>query len=420
MSTSSGEAPVRALPEAFGLSFEIPWSRLIKLGGAAMVLAIGAYAALSDQLAIATNNAVVSAYSVALRTPIQGVVGGPLLRIGDRVKRGANLAEVSNNLLDDQHLVDLRGHLTLARAQLAAISAEQDALSQIRGDLEKRSQAYNAATLARLTGSITEAENTLAALNARRDEAEHALSRRSSLAQEGYTSTADLDKAQADFDAASHAALAQQGQLDALQAQLTAIKNGVVTEPGSNDVAYSRQRADEIAVRLQELAQQRLFIIGDIDETASRLQSEEVRVRKLSAATMTTPISGIVWKVNASVGERIGAGETVAQIVDCDAAFVIAEVPQNRVPDIGIGSDAEFLLSGDNVKRLGRVISVTGDATGGDRNLAAVPFEERSPTATVRIQLSQSDSQCFVGRTARVILPSKGPGLISRLFNYSF
>ena len=132
---------------------------------------------------------------------------------------------------------------------------------------------------------------------------------------------------------------------------------------------------------------------------------------------MVAPNSGIIWKLNASSGERIGAGDTVAQIVDCDAAFIIAEVPQNRVPNIEVGSEAEFRLSGDSVKRHGRVLSVTGDATGGDHNLAAIPFDQKGLTATVRIEMGSSTGECFVGRTARVVLPSSGSGLFSRLLN---
>jgi hypothetical protein len=92
-------------------------------------------------------------------------------------------------------------------------------------------------------------------------------------------------------------------------------------------------------------------------------------------------------------------------------------VPQDRVPDIELGSTAEFRLSGDNFKRYGRVLSVTGDATGGDRNLAAIPFDQKGFNATVRIEMARSGDECFVGRTARVVLQSYGVGILSRILN---
>jgi len=410
-------ARAASFPEqVLGLNVQLPWARILKMGGAAAVLAIGAYAVMADQIAIATDNAVVSAYSVALRTPIDGVVGDTPLRIGDRVNRGAVLAQINNNRVNDERLVDLREHLTEAHAHYAAMAAEEASLEAIQKDLVLRSDAYVQASAARLAGSVEEARNSLAALYARRDEAKKNLDRRATLAQSGFTAGADLEKAQSDFDVATHEAAAQQGRLESLLAQTVAIRNGVVSEPGSNDVAYSRQRADEVALRLADLDQQRALTLADIKETEARLTSEQERIEKLQTASMIAPTSGMIWKLAASGGERLGAGETIAQIVDCDAAFVIAEVPQNRVPDIEVGGDAEFRLSGDQIKRHGRILSVTGDANGGDHNLAAIPFDGKGLTATVRIAMDPSPGECFVGRTARVLIPSNGPGLISRLF----
>ena len=162
---------------------------------------------------------------------------------------------------------------------------------------------------------------------------------------------------------------------------------------------------------------QSLFIEADIKETAARLGSEEARIRKLQMATAVAPNAGMIWKVSASPGERVSTGDTIAQIVNCDAAFIIANVPQNRVPDIEVGSGGDFLVSGETAKRSGHVISVTSDETDGDKNLAAIPFEEKGATATVRIRIDD-DKGCLVGRRARIVLPSNGPGLITRLKNY--
>ncbi len=410
-------AAVGPIPQGLSLPIQVPWTRLAKIGGAAAVLAIGAYAVLSDQFAIVSDNAVVSAYTISLRTPIDGLVGGRPMKIGDLVRRSSLVATVTNDRVDDQHLVDLRAHLARARAELAAVSAEMEGLKSLSAILKQRADEYKAASTARLRGSVTEALDLLVALNYRRDEAKQTLDRSSSLAERGFASTADLDRAKANFGSLFSQAAAQSGRLASLEAQLTAIKSGIVTEPGSTDVAYSQQREDEIAIRLQDLMQQRQFIVSDVNETATRLAEEEAQVAKLRTATTLAPTSGMIWKVSASPGERINAGEPIAEVVDCAAAFIIADVPQTRVPDIEVGSKAEFLISGETAKRYGQVVSVTSDATDGDRNLAAIPFEERGATATVRIQID-GDKGCFVGRRARVVLPSDGPGLLTRLINY--
>jgi multidrug resistance efflux pump len=396
-----------------------PWRRIAKVTGALAMLGLGAYAVTSDQLAIATDNAVVSAYSVSVRTPIDGVVGGTALRIGEKIARGTILAEVHNSRMDDQRLVDLRGHLTKARASLDATEAELRSLGALHDDMARRTRAYLAASSARLAGSIAEAENALAGATEQREQAQRTLTRRSSLAQTGVSSAADLDKARSDFKVAAHEVGALQGRLDALSAQAKAAEQGVIAETGSNDVTYSAQRADEIDIRVGELTRERALQQAEIEETLARLSNEEERVSKLQAAALVAPASGIIWKLKASDGERLGTGDSVAQIVDCASAFIIAIVPQNRVPDIAVGSEVEYRLSGDSARHQGRVLSITGDATGGDQNLAAVPFEQKGTTATVRIALEGARDECLVGRTARVILPSARTGL-ARLFGRLF
>jgi multidrug resistance efflux pump len=396
----------------------IPWSRIAKLAGASAVLALGAYAVIADQMAIATDNAVVSAYSIALRAPIDGVIEAAPRRVGDPVSADVLLATINNTLVDDQRLVDLREQLSQSRSRLEANAVMRASLAAMRLDLQARSEAYMKASAARLQGAVTEAQNTLAAAKARRDEEQKVLARRSILAQGGAGSAADLEKAQSEFEATSAEAEAQQGRVDSLVAQLTAIDQGVVSEPGSNDVAYSRQRADEIAIRLAELDHESALTRADIEETSARLASEQKRVEKLRTAPMIAPKSGVIWKLAASNGERVAAGETVAQIVDCNSAFLIARVPQNQVPYIGVNDEAEFRLSGDDTKRHGHVLTITGDTTDGDRNLAAVPFVEKGATATVRIAMDPIDGQCLVGRTARVLIPWNGPGLFSRLLSW--
>jgi len=414
-------ARVGALPgqAVVGLQVKIPWSRLLKLGAAATVLTIGAYAVLADQVAIATDNAVVSAYSVALRTPIEGLVDLSSLRVGDRIARGAQLASVANSRVDDQRLVDLRGRLAEGEANLAALKTERRSLEALLESLRARSQAYTQASAARLSGSVLEAQNALAALYDRREDAKRVLNRRSELAQSGVASAVDVEKAQSEFNALTHEAEAQRGRLDSLLAQAVAINDGVVSEPGSNDVAYSRQRADEVVIRLTELDRQIAVTSAEIEETNAGLMSEQVRVDKLAAAAMVAPTSGMIWKLEASAGERVGAGEQIAQIVDCDSQFLLATVPQSRVPNIEVGGEAEFRLSGESTRRSGRIASVEGDvnANGADRNLAAIPFIEKAQTAVVRIALDPSDRQCLVGRTARVLIRSTGPGFFSRLLN---
>ena len=129
-------------------------------------------------------------------------------------------------------------------------------------------------------------------------------------------------------------------------------------------------------------------------------------------------MSGMIWKILASNGERVTVGSPVAEIVDCGRAFLVAAVPQDRFADVLLGGVASFRLSGEDELRHGRVVAITGEASlTEDRNLAGVPMNGRSATAIARIEVAPSENragECLVGRTARVHLPARADTSVDR------
>jgi hypothetical protein len=127
----------------------------------------------------------------------------------------------------------------------------------------------------------------------------------------------------------------------------------------------------------------------------------------------------MLWKLGASSGERVAIGGMLAETVDCHNTFIVASIPQERFSDVEIGGVARFRLSGETQERMGRVMSVTGDNNLlEDRNLASTPMIQKTSSAMARIALSpseNSDDKCMVGRTARILLPTRGGALKSWL-----
>jgi multidrug resistance efflux pump len=142
MSEFSARTSVQPVPRAVGLTLRLPWLRLAKLGATAAVLGVGGYAILSNELAVVTDNAVVSSYTVPLRTPIDGVVDAMPLKVGDLVHQGDRIATVTDDRVNTLHLVDLREHLARTRAELAVVSAEMSSLETLRAGLQRRAENF--------------------------------------------------------------------------------------------------------------------------------------------------------------------------------------------------------------------------------------------------------------------------------------
>src|SRR5207245_9786268 len=103
-----------------------------------------------------------------------------------------------------------------------------------------------------------------AAADAKRDEAQQALTRARSLGETGSGTKVSFEKARRDSTVAEQTSLALGHRRTALDVELSALRNGVYVGDSYNDRPQSLQRADDIALRLYELA-------ADIDHRQARL-----------------------------------------------------------------------------------------------------------------------------------------------------
>ena len=396
-------------------------SRSVKIGVASLLLVAGLYAVFSGQGYVASDNAVVSAYTVSVRVPIAGLLSGMHVRVGNDVPLGSVLARVEDERVNDQRLIDLRQSVVRGDAEGAAYASQLEVLTGQRTALLRRAAEHGALVSDYLDHQVEEAERLMEARVARREQARRDLFRRATLARDGFAPVSDVERLNVDHAVADREIAADGARIVNLGSQARASRRGIYVGAGSDDVAYSTQRADEVSIRIAETQRAMAAVIATRDEAAARLAAEERRVGLLRSADLVAPIAGVVWKLGVSDGERLGVGDMVAEIVDCRAGFIIASIPQDRFGDVVIGGTARFKLSGEKLERTGRVLAVTGEASvANDRNLAAAPIAQREAGATVRVAFPPSQGgDCAVGRTARVLLPASGgmpvPAWISRL-----
>lgn len=410
----SGKAAVPRRRLQFGRSVKISLAAILLVGSAAAILA--------GQGHVTTDNAVVSAYVLSVRSPIRGQVSGLQLHVGDTVEQTTLLAHVSDERVSDEHLVDLRSELARGAAEQAAFEAQRRALIELRRTLAARSEEHRIAQVAYTLASSNEAAANLSGGAFRLELARRDMGRKVSLVRFGDVSAATADRATLDARTAETDVASQAARLAYLRARETAAAHGIFLDTGANDVSYSAQRIDEIDLRLADVIRAEAGLAAGRTSTETRLAAEERRFAALSEAELKLPARGMVWKLGVSNGERVSTGDTLAQVVDCRASFIMAAIPQRDFSSVELGGIARFRLSGETTDREGQVLSITGDASvSGDRNLAATPVADRITTAVVRVGMTPSDNngaECLVGRTARVLLPTSGNGMLVRLLRW--
>lgn len=386
------------------------------------ILLASVYGLASQRGYVASNNAVVSANIASIRVPMDGYVSDLSIAVGAPVVKGEPIGHIQNPRTDQQALIDLRRSFESDLIEADASTQLRYQLLQERKSLERRDGTFVNASTGHLQQLEEQGQQELDSKEALRSELRLQLDRENKLFQQGIVSRADLEQVQRQYDVADHDQGAQREALGAIHSAALASSHGILLDSGTNGQSYAQQRIDEIDMRLAEVNR----LVSEKKSEATLLQQtladQSSNFNLQRSAELRSPVDGVVWKLIANDGEEVQKGDRVVQFVDCRSAFVIASIPQNRVPDIEIGGTVRFRLSGENADRYGKVSSVTGERNERtDAALAATPVHERNPTATVFVtQLNASKAgTCMVGRTARVLLPVVHVGLLAELRQYA-
>ncbi len=409
------------LPESATRRITLP-SRPLKMCLAVSIGAVGLYGVLSDRQYVSTTEAIVSAYVLDVRTPIQGTLRDLPATAGDSVEAGASLGMVGNALIDHQHLDNIRITEEVARSRANALARERGLLVDLRQKMLSRAALHTDTMVQRLSQQVEQANALFEAKQIASKEATVELDRGRKLAEWGVLSKADLGRLASAQAISSNEFRAQEQNLASLQTQFEAARRGVLSEPGTNnDVAYSAQRADELVVKLVENAGELEAAEAQAHQAHEEVYAEARRASLLGSSEVRAPSAGRIWKLYAINGEHIEADAPVVSIVDCSRQFVLAEVPQDRVSTLLLNSKAEIMLTGESASRAGTVMAFSSDQQNRlDAKLAAVPVKrsnEDLTTVVIRLDnppgATATSTPCLVGRTARVRLPTRPTNLLT-------
>lgn len=118
---------------------------------------------------------------------------------------------------------------------------------------------------------------------------------------------------------------------------------------------------------------QRAYLEAVQQRDAARAELDAA-LAELAYMDLTAPLDGVVTRIDARPGQRVGAGTVLAQVVDLGRLVVAAAVPAAEIGGVVVGRPAR--LGSDADAPLGEVVAVGSDvdpATGTYRVLVSVP-----------------------------------------------
>ncbi|MGZ5866950.1 MAG: HlyD family efflux transporter periplasmic adaptor subunit [Xanthobacteraceae bacterium] len=361
------------------------------------------------------SSAFVNAELVRVAAPIAGRLTQDLPRKGDYIERPKDVTLVQALSRDQRHLLDLIGQYAIANGraetankQLTEIAAEDD-------ELAKRMKVYRDGMIVRLGHERDEARaekiGCLAEVEQRRDVG----SRMGQLVRSGLATPIRTSEALASQEAASTRCEMADARLQRLQAEIVSAQDGIFLRDGANDVPYSQQQRDRLALRRQDLETKASEESLKASQIAPEIVEERERLDRLSHFDLSLPAQHVVWSVAASPGSTVSEGQILFDLAACAERFIVVELPGRDFEKIKAGVPAFVRLIGSEDWKQGEVRQVRGSAARVDDRLLAAQIPKPNPNSiTVEVALPHSDAEtsrnnfCNVGRLAEVQFERSG------------
>lgn len=382
--------------------------RVLRIVLGVLLLVGGLYVLVGEHFSGTSADATVNARINVVRAPIDGTVNLAMRNIGARVNSGETIADIIDDRFDTTRLIDLERAREGQQIDLRRLREQQAILTKAWKGFEAQVASYQRGRINQIEARIAESRSAESAADARRQEAQAALKRTNELSERGVQTAANLDRAKAASDVATQDLESVKQRTNYLQTELSAAQDGVFLGDSYNDVPFSSQRMRELELRLGELKSE----IEQADARSAQLERqinlERIRVNKLTSATLSARVDGVLWDLLIDDGEFSRRGQDLVRLVDCQSLMVTASVAESLYDSLTVGAPVQFRLFGDSRVFDGTVLRLGGSgASNLYVNLAVGPSAEHlkrfDVTVSVPALTGQSDLTCAVGRTGRVI-----------------
>ena len=370
----------------------------------------------------------VNARFAVVNAPIDGTIAEEPIKVGSPVKAGQSLAEIRNTRVNRAILASLEADRNTALDRVAALKKERDELSALREELSARLEVYRQTTIANLEREVEILRKKVEVSQAQDLVAQVDLDRRMALESKGILTQKLVEAARAAGAATGGEVEISNLTVDQLQQRLNAVRQGIfVFGDGQNDVPYSRQREDEVVVRINDLNSRIAENETRAGEVQKQLVQESNRVSSLESATATAPFDGVVWSRSIVNGSNVVLNNELIRLLDCRELFVDILVPEVNYDEIYPGLVAQVRLFGRSDVFKGTVISVRGSSALVETDSFAAslpPSTQRNARIRVRLDPSFMNDDfanfCQVGRTVQVRFSKHGINLTNWVKNLWF
>jgi multidrug resistance efflux pump len=399
------------------MNVKLSLGHMVRIAFAVVLLLIIAFVYLPHLFYTYSITAIVSAPVHSITSPIEGILKDAPPVMGTELKAGADIATVENLRFDRWRLDDMSTEMKSIEERIIAMNQEKQKLDGIKADLAKSFNAYVDSLKERLKLEIQRANEALKERGDTISESKAEYMRKSKLYKKGVVAENQADSAF--FNAERAAKSGEQGKLEVerLRAQLKALESGIyVNLDGRTEVAYQKQRMDDVSMRQHDLDSKILEATIRLEALKKAVALEDARYKKMSEATLKAPFNGVAWRVFGAKGTHVDTTRPILEMVDCSKAFIDTSVHERYFDKIKVGDTATIKLVGGKQMLKGTVQSIRGGSLSESSTafLAGATQILRPHEIQVMIKLNEKDVEkgkgefCYMGRTGEVSFDKMG------------
>lgn len=396
--------------------------RSIKIVAGLVLIFIALFVIIKEQTAGVSADAFVNARVTTTRAPIAGTFELVSRPLGARIDRGDTLGSIVDPLVDNVRLADLNQQRLVTKAELDRLNETAEGLTSSIEALQTRAENYQRERIEQLKSQIDGAQASAKVAEARLRYARLSLDRSNRLSDRGVRTGEALEQSRS---------LAEVAELDLANAQetvrsarinLAAAERGIFLGDGYNDAPYSEQRISELEVQRDQLQSSAAAQASVLEALDARIRAEQLRVNRLSSASLQANVSGLIWDYLAVSGEAVQRGQDLVTLVDCQSTIVTLSVTERVYNGITLGSSAQFRMNGSDQLLSGVVTRVAGSgASTVYENLAIAPSERHLERFDVTLDVpalrQEPELFCLIGRTGRVFFEDRPLDWLRRVWN---
>lgn len=355
--------------------------------------------------------AIVSAPVISITSPIEGILKDSPPIMGTEVKSGDVIGVVENLRFDRWRLDDMGTETKATKEKIEAMTQEKEKLEGIKVELDKSFKSYTGSLEERLKIDIQRAHEYLKERGDTVSESKAEYMRKSKLYKKGVVAENQADSAYFNAERATKSAEQTKLDINRLEAQLKALQQGIfINMDGRTEVAYQKQRMDDIAMRQHDLDSKIKEANIRLEALSKAVPLEESRFKRMSEATITAPFNGVAWRVFSSKGTHVDTTRPILELVDCSKVFVDTSIHERYFNKVKPGDPATIKLVGQKHVLKGKVQSIRGGSLSESSTafLAGASQVLRPHEIQVMIKIDEKDVEkgkgefCFMGRTGEV------------------